>query len=69
MVKLEKVISDRKKPYPERLRGVFKVCGYDNYTPVETGVALLIDDIIQEIREEKLGEKDSRGFLTYKENA
>lgn len=54
MVKLEMVTFDRKKTYHERLRDVFKACGYKDYTPLETGVALLIDDIIQEIRNDNV---------------
>lgn len=44
-----------KRSFPERLHDVFVQAGYcdqDENTALETGVALLIDDIIQEVREE-----------------
>lgn len=47
--------TKKKKNYPERLHDVFVqfgYCGKYETKPIETYIALLIDDIIQEVREE-----------------
>jgi hypothetical protein len=52
--------KERKKQYPERLHDIFVKFGYakSNQTlPIETSVALLIDEIMTEERERMEKEK------------
>lgn len=47
--------TKKEKNYPEKLHDVFVqfgYCGKYETKPIETYIALLIDDIIQEVREE-----------------